>query len=124
MSKTRLSPSRRRADVRAWWAGHLAAQRGSGQNQATYCRARGLDPKYFTLWKHKLRDMAGLALPRMVPVVIKQTDPLTSAACGCDAGASAAVALCLNLGNGMSVSLEIALGALPAVVRELAALRC
>jgi len=51
MTTRRLSPSRRREDVRAWWAEHLAAQGRSGQTQAAYCRARGLDPKYFTLWK-------------------------------------------------------------------------
>ena len=50
MARNRLSPSRRREDVRAWWAEHLAAQRKSGQTQAAYCRAQGLDPKYFTLW--------------------------------------------------------------------------
>jgi hypothetical protein len=31
------------------------AQRGSGQTQAAYCRTHGLDPKYFTRWKGKLR---------------------------------------------------------------------
>lgn len=50
-----LSPSRRREEVRTWWAEHLTAQRKSGRTQAAYCRARGLDPKYFTLWKGKLR---------------------------------------------------------------------
>ena len=56
MNVTRLSPSRRREDIRAWWAEHLQTQQDSGQSQATYCRARGLDPKYFTLWKRKLRE--------------------------------------------------------------------
>ena len=41
MTRNRLSPSRRREDVRAWWAEHLAAQRKSGQSQAAYCRAQG-----------------------------------------------------------------------------------
>ena len=58
MTTNRLSPSRRREEVRAWWAEHLAAQRKSGQTQAPYCRARGLDSKYFTLWKGKLREAA------------------------------------------------------------------
>jgi hypothetical protein len=49
MARNRLSPSRRREDIRAWWGEHLTAQRKSGQTQAAYCRAQGLDPKYFTL---------------------------------------------------------------------------
>ncbi len=66
MTSKRFSPSRRREDIRAWWAEYLAAQRKSGQTQATYCRAQGLDPKYFTLWKGKLQNAA----PRLVPVVV------------------------------------------------------
>jgi len=124
MAAIRLSPSRRREDIRAWWAEHLAAQRSSGQNQAAYCRARALDPKYFTLWKRKLRDEAGAAPPGMVPVLVRQSDPPTAAVAGTGVGTGSAVALRLNLGNGMSVSLEIAIGVLPAVVRELATLRC
>ena len=63
MARNRLSPSRRREDIRAWWAEHLAAQRKSGQTQVAYCRARGLDPKYFTLWKGTLLE-ASVATPR------------------------------------------------------------
>ena len=33
----------------------MKAQQDSGHSPVAYCRARGLDPKYFTLWKHKLR---------------------------------------------------------------------
>ena len=127
MTTNRLSPSRRREEIRAWWAEHLAAQRKSGQTQVAYCGARGSDPKYFTLWKGKLRE-AAVATPRMVPVVVTPSaeppvvnpvpaDPETTPA-------SAVVCLRLFLGNGMSVSLEIAPGALPAVVRELSRLRC
>jgi hypothetical protein len=75
MNATRLSPSRRREDIRAWWAEHLQAHRDSGQSQAYYYRARGLDPKYLTLWKRKLRNERPGATPaeslRLVPVVLR-----------------------------------------------------
>ncbi len=123
MPTNRLSHSRHREDVRAWWADHLAAQRKSGQTQAAYCRARGLDPKYFTLWKSKLRQ-ASAASPRMVPVVVTPSvEPPVSAVTE-TVPASTMVTLRLSLGNGLSLSLEIAPGALPAVVRELSRLRC
>ncbi|MGH8256773.1 MAG: IS66 family insertion sequence element accessory protein TnpA [Steroidobacteraceae bacterium] len=120
----RLSPSRRRKDVRAWWAEHLAAQRKSGQTQVAYCRARGLDAKYFTLWKGKLRAAAFTDVPRMVPVRVAPTPEPPVPAIPETVPASAVACLRLSLANGMSVSLEIALGALPAVVRALATLRC
>ena len=69
MTSKRLSPFRHRDDIRPWWAEHLAAQRKSGQTQTAYCRAQGLDPKYFTLGKDKLRDAAIASAPRMGPVV-------------------------------------------------------
>ena len=123
MAGNRLSPSRRQEDIRAWWAEHLAAQRRSGQTQAAYCRARGLDPKYFTLWKSKLRQ-ASAASPRMVPVVVTPSvEPPVSAVTE-TVPASTMVTFRLSLGNGLSLSLEIAPGALPAVVRELSRLRC
>jgi hypothetical protein len=126
MNVTRLSPSRRRNDVRAWWSEHLQAQRHSGQTQAAYCRARGIDPKYFTLWKGKVlgasvptkRDEP----PRLVPVMVR-SERATSAPTEANAS-SAAVAIRLNLGNGMSLSLEVASASLVTLVRELAAVRC
>jgi hypothetical protein len=128
MSVTRLSPSRRREDIRAWWAEHLQAQRESGQTQVVYCRSRGLDPKYFTLWKHKLLDAraaAGLGeRPQLVPVVVR-TERATFAPDRSETNASSAVvAIRLNLGNGISLSLEVATGSISTLVRELAAVRC
>ena len=80
MARNRLSRSRRREDIRAWWAEDLTAQPKSGQTQAAYCRAQGLDPKYFRLWKGKLRDAEMAGLPRMVPVVVAPaTEPAVSA---------------------------------------------
>ena len=124
MARNRLSPSRRREDIRAWWAEHLAVQRKSDQTQAAYCRAQGLDPKYFTLWKGKLRDAETAGPPRMVPVVVASAAEPTVPAIPEAVGASAVVSLRLSLVNGMSLSLEIAPAALPALVRELAGLRC
>lgn len=128
MTATRLSSSQRREDIRAWWAEHLSAQRISEQNQAAYCRDRDLDPKYFTLWKRKLRKVRAEANhidpPRLVPVVVR-SERSSSALEPTSATASAAVvAIRLNVGNGMSLSLELAASALPTLVRELASVRC
>lgn len=128
MHVTRLSPLRRREDIRAWWSNHLQAQQDSGQTQAAYCRARGVDPKYFTLWKRKLlvgaQARGPAERPRLVPVVLRSTRAPAGAATTEASPTAAAVAIRLNLGNGMSLSLELAAGALPTLVRELAALRC
>ena len=131
MNVTQLSPSRRREDIRAWWAEHLKAHRDSGQSQANYCRARGVDPKYFTLWKRKLREERSPAKtiesPRLVPVTVRPDRsrlapdlPHSEPA----AAPAAVVAIRLNLGNGISVSLEVATGSIPTLVRELASVRC
>ena len=124
MARNRLSPSRRRKDIRAWWAEHVAAQRKSGQTQAAYCRAQGLDPKYFTLWKGKLRDAEMAGPPSMVPVVVAPaTKPPVPATLERPISSSV-VSVRRSLANGMSLSLEIAPAALPALVRERAGLRC
>jgi hypothetical protein len=131
MNATRLSPSRRRKDIRAGWAAHLQAHRDSGQSQADYCRARGLDPKYFTLWKRKLREerpaVKPVDSPRLVPVVLRgdRSAPAPSAPRSDPSITPAAVvAIRLSLGNGISLSLEVATGAIPTLVRELASVRC
>ena len=130
MDVARLPPSRRREDVRAWWADHLRAQRESGQTQAAYCRGRGLDAKYFTLWKRKLlTDHVASERPerpRLVPVVVRPERSAASTAPRTEAASAAVtvVAIQLNLGNGISLSLELAAGALPTLVRELASVRC
>ena len=131
MISTRLSPSRRREDIRAWWAAHLKAQQASGQSQVAYCRARGLDPKYFTLWKRKLREPQGfgetIEPARLVPVVVRAHKPVSPSKVAQEKRASEPamiVALRLSLDNGISLSLEVAAGSIPALVRELAGLRC
>ncbi len=132
MISTRLSPSRRREDIRAWWAAHMKAQQDSGQSQVAYCRARGLDPKYFTLWKRKLREPRGsgetiVEPARLVPVVVRAHKPVSPSKVAQEKRASepaTIVALRLSLDNGISLSLEVAAGSIPALVRELAGLRC
>ncbi len=131
MSATRLSPSRRREDIRAWWAAHMNAQQDSGQSQVAYCRARGLDPKYFTLWKRKLREPQGfgetIEPARLVPVVVRAHKPVSPSKVAQEKRSSepaAIAALRLSFGNGISLSLEVATASIPTLVRELAALRC
>ena len=131
MSATRFSSSRRREDIRAWWAAHMKAHQDSGQSQVAYCRARGLDPKYFTLWKRKLRGPAVSAETvepaRLVPVVVRANRTVSPSPVRREKQSSepaAIVALRLSLGNGISLSLEVASGSIPALVRELAGLRC
>ena len=131
MSATRLSPSRRREDIRAWWAAHMKAHQDSGQSQVAYCRARGLDPKYFTLWKRKLREPRGsgetIEPARLVPVVVRAHKAVSPSKVAREKRLSepaSIVALRLRLGNGISLSLEVATASIPTLVRELAALRC
>ena len=131
MSATRLSPSRRREDIRAWGAAHMKEQQDSGQSQVAYCRAKGLDPKYFTLWKRKLREPRGsgetIEPARLVPVVVrahKAVSPSKVAREKRSSEPATIVALRLSLGNGISLSLEVATASIPALVRELAGLRC
>jgi hypothetical protein len=52
----------------------MKAQQDSRQSQVAYCRARGLDPKYFTECKRKLREPPGsgetIEPARLVPIVV------------------------------------------------------
>lgn len=128
MTTARLSPSRRREDIRAWWAEHLTVQRSCGKSQAEYCRARGLDPKYFTLWKRKLQGERAAVVPsdrlQLVPVVVRSERSAPAPRSTEASASSAAVTIRLNLGNGISLSLEVATASIATLVRELAAVRC
>jgi hypothetical protein len=130
MTATRFSPTGRREDKRTWWRNHLQAQRESGQTQAAYCRTHGLDPRYFTRWKGKLRPPRGAVVrgspARLVPVVIRSERAASrSVACELSSTSTAVpIRLTLNLGNGMSMSLELAACELPTLVRELVSVRC
>ena|SRR5271165_5780601 len=127
MTATRRSPIRRREDIRASWLDHLRAQRESGQKQAAYCRAHGLDPRYFTRWKRKLTDLGTVERSTaacLVPVVIRsERAPSGPRACE-SSSVSTAILVRLTLGNGMSLSLELAADGLATLVRELASVQC
>ena len=49
--------------ARLFWQQHLDACRASGLRQAEYCRQHGLPPKYMTLWKRKLAELAAGSAP-------------------------------------------------------------
>ena len=128
MTATRLLPAGRRDHKRTWWRNHLQAQTESGQTQAAYCRTHGLDPRYFTRWKGKLRPNRGKVVRgssvRLVPVVIRSERALSGPATCESSSTPTAVPIRLNLGNGMSMSLELAARELPALLRELVSVRC
>ena len=46
--------SRRSIEIRAKWQQRISAQQTSGVKQSVWCRQRGIQPKYFSLWKSKL----------------------------------------------------------------------
>jgi hypothetical protein len=109
----------------------MKAQQDSGQSQVAYCRARGLEPKYFTLWKRKLREPQGsgetIEPARLVPVVVrahKAVSPSKVAREKRSSEPATMAAIRLSLDYGISLSLEVASGSIPALVRELAGLRC
>ena len=70
--KTTPKPDSHSARVRASWRQHLEAQRASGLKQSEYCRAHGLQPKYFSLWKRRLADegVATAPTPGAKPVAV------------------------------------------------------
>jgi hypothetical protein len=94
----------------------MKAQQDSGQSQVAYCRARGLDPTYFTLWKRKLREPRGsgetiVEPARLVPVVVRTNRTVSPSPVRREKQSSepaAIVALLLGLDNGISLSLEVA----------------
>jgi hypothetical protein len=96
-----------------------------------YCRSRGLDPKYLTLWKRKMREPRGsgetIEPARLVPVVVrahKAVSPSKVPRENRSSEPATIAALRSSLGNGISLSLELATGSIPALVRKLAGLRC
>jgi len=57
----------RSSTARLFWQQHLDACRASGLRQAEYCRQHGLPPKYMTLWKRKLAELAAGSAPAAAP---------------------------------------------------------
>ena len=140
--------------ARLFWQQHLDACRASGLRQAEYCRQHGLPPKYMTLWKRKLTDLAAgsapaaapappapaksdrkrrrkadRSTPTLIPVVVTQARASATRSSPlvekpCSQ-ASFEGSLRVSLPNGVGISLELTSAtALPDILRELARLPC
>ncbi len=66
--------SRKSIATRLKWQQHLDAQRASGLMQSVYCREHGLNEKYFSLWKRKLRKADSMVEFDQLPSVVKKPD--------------------------------------------------
>ena len=123
MKSKAVSGSQRVEEARDRWRKHVVAHRASGQTQVAYCRAQGLDPSYFSMWKRKLAALGAVANRSMhlVPLVVKAAP--VSAEC---AGSTAeAISMRLTLRNGLSVSLRMpSLSGVSSLLSELADLPC
>lgn len=136
MAKTRGTVrAQRSAEVRAKWAAHVSAWQAGGGRQSEYCRERGLDPKYFSIWKGRLLR-AGVAhsnlapsqpaapLPALVPVMVKparmdesvgRSEPIRDAEFG----------LGVTLPNGIALNFRLpSVRALPPLLAELSRPSC
>ena len=131
MAKTgQPTRAQRSSEVRAKWGAHVAAWKATGGRQSDYCRAQGLDPKYFSIWKGRLERAApaGVAPPTadtaatLVPVVIRASAPRRVIA---DRGSGEEVGLSVTLPNGMALNFHVAsAGALAPLLAALARLSC
>jgi hypothetical protein len=68
----RRQPSRKSLATRLKWQQHLEAQQASGWLQSVYCREHGLNEKYFSLWKRKLRRLESMVEFDQLPPVVKE----------------------------------------------------
>ena len=144
----------RSSTARLFWQQHLDAWRASGLRQAEYCRQHGLPPKYMTLWKRKLTDLAAgsapaaapappapaksdrkrrrkadRSTPTLLPVVVTQAQASTTKRSPSVEKprtlAPFESSLRVTLPNGVAISLELtSAAALPGILRELARLPC
>jgi hypothetical protein len=115
--------SKRAEEARSRWRKHVAAHRASGQTQVAYCRANGLDPSYFSMWKRKLAAPVAVTNRSMhlVPLVLK-TAPESGS---CTALTGEPISMHLTLRNGLSVSLRVpSLSGVSGLLNELNELPC
>jgi len=121
-----VSGSQRVEEARGRWRKHVVAQRASGQTQVAYCRAQGLDPSYFSMWKRKLAVPGAVASRasrsmHLVPLVVK-TAPGSAE---CAASTAEPISMRLTLRNGLSVSLRMpSLSSISVLLNELSELPC
>ena len=115
--------SKRAEEARGRWRKHVVAHRASGQTQVRYCRAHGLDPSYFSMWKRKLAAPGAVASRAMhlVPLVVKSV----RASAACTDSAAEPISMYLTLRNGLSVSLRMpSVSGITLLLSELAELSC
>lgn len=120
--------AQRSEEVRGKWAAHVAAWRACGGRQSDYCRERGLDPKYFSIWKGRLGARAAAGeparlAPTLVPIVVTAAprDLALDARTNRDAEFSVGV----TLPNGIALNIRLpSVRALPPLVAELSRLSC
>lgn len=126
MKSKDVSGSQRTEEARDRWHKHVIAHRASGQTQVAYCRAHGLDPSYFSMWKRRLALLGAVASRasrsmHLVPLVVK-TAPESAE---CAASTAEPISMHLTLRNGLSVSLRMpSLNSIPVLLNELAELPC
>jgi hypothetical protein len=125
MKSKGVSQSWRVEEARGRWGKHVAAQRASGQTQVAYCRAQGLEPSYFSMWKRKLAASEAVAgsstsrSMRLVPLVVKPVGESS------ERTVSEPISMHLTLRNGLSVCMRIpSLSSIAVLLNELAELRC
>ncbi len=120
MKSKGISGSQRVEEARGRWRKHVVAHRASGQTQVAYCRAHGLDPSYFSMWKRKLGAVADRSM-HLVPLVVKAA----SGSAECAASRAESISVRLTLRNGLSVSLRMpSLSGISVLLSELAELPC
>lgn len=134
------APRRLNQTIRAKWQHHLAAHQTSGLTQAAYCREQGIDAKYFTLWKSKLRSRLAPTMSTgankdsdAVPtfIAIKVTpDPVAASPVSSlppiveNTTNHDAVMVKAMLRNGVAIELHVAVASLTCVLSQLSQLPC
>ena len=127
MKSKSVSQRWRVEEARGRWRKHVAAQRASGQTQVAYCRAQGLEPSYFSMWKRKLAASVAVAgsstsrSMRLVPLMVKAVPESSERT----VSTAQPISMHLTLRNGLSVSMRIpSLSSIAVLLNELAELRC